>query len=140
MIRVRRALVSVHDKSGLVELGRGLHECGVEILTPDFKNRIEQSAREIAAARPDIFNHNVETAPRLYRDVRPAAVYEGSLELLRLVKRHDATILTKSGLMLGLGETDDQVLETLGHLREAGVDLIGTKDLSATLKLLEDMQ
>jgi lipoic acid synthetase len=95
----------------------------IELLTPDFKGRPE-GADEIAAERPDIFNHNVENVPRLYKSVRPGAVYEGSLALLERVKRVDPTILTKSGLMVGLGETDDEVLDVLRDLRAAGVDIV----------------
>ncbi len=95
----------------------------VEILTPDFRGRPE-SAAEIAAARPDIFNHNVETVPHLYARVRPGAVYEGSLRLLRDVKAADPTILTKSGLMVGLGETDDEVVGVMRDLRAHGVDIV----------------
>ena len=95
----------------------------LEVLTPDFRGAPD-AAERIARARPDIFNHNLETVPHLYSRVRPGAVYRGSLDLLRRVKGLDATILTKSGLMLGLGETIAQVKETLGDLRAAGVDLI----------------
>jgi len=95
----------------------------IEVLTPDFRGYEDAPAR-LAEARPDIFNHNLETVPHLYSRVRPGAVYEGSLALLRAVKEADATILTKSGLMLGLGETNGQVMETLGRLRDAGVDLV----------------
>ena len=113
-----------HFVEVIAELRRSVDGVVVEILTPDFRNRIEESAAEIAAARPDIFNHNVETAPRLYREVRPGAVYAGSLELLRLVKRHDPSILTKSGLMVGLGESDAEVLGVLEDLRGHGVDIV----------------
>ena len=95
----------------------------IEVLTPDFLGRPE-GADEVAAAGPDIFNHNVETVPRLYRGVRPAAVYEGSLALLERVKRFDRKILTKSGLMVGLGERDDELLDVLRDLRRAGVDIV----------------
>ena len=95
----------------------------VEVLTPDFKGRPE-GADAVAAAGPDIFNHNVETVPRLYRAVRPAAEYAGSLALLARVKRAAPRILTKSGLMVGLGETDDEILAVLADLRRAGVDIV----------------
>jgi len=102
-------------------LGKGVV---VEVLTPDFKGRIETSADEVAAARPDIFNHNMENVPRLYPTVRPGAVYSGSLALLRRVKQRDTSILTKSGLMVGLGETDDEIARVLTDLRAAGVDIV----------------
>jgi lipoic acid synthetase len=95
----------------------------IEILTPDFRG-IADAPAMMADAHPDIFNHNLETAPHLYSRVRPGAVYKGSLELLRRVKELDPTILTKSGLMLGLGESNEQVKQTLLDLRAANVDLI----------------
>ncbi|MEE8103952.1 MAG: lipoyl synthase [Planctomycetota bacterium] len=95
----------------------------VELLTPDFKG-MPEVAEKIVDAGPDIFNHNVETIPRLYKTVRPGAVYEGSLALLRRVKERDPRILTKSGLMVGLGETDDEVLEVMRDLRAHGVDIV----------------
>jgi lipoic acid synthetase len=107
----------------LIESLRARGDFVIEVLTPDFKGRPE-SADEVADARPDIFNHNVETAPELYARVRPGAVFEGSLGLLRRVKRRDPSILTKSGLMVGLGETDEQVAGVLRALREADVDIV----------------
>ncbi|MEM8883751.1 MAG: lipoyl synthase [Planctomycetota bacterium] len=107
----------------VIEAIRATGKRVVEVLTPDFRG-YPPAARMVAEARPDIFNHNVETVPHLYTRVRPGAVYKHSLELLRTVKELDPTILTKSGLMLGLGETDEQVLETLADMRAANVDLI----------------
>ncbi|MCK6460304.1 MAG: lipoyl synthase [Planctomycetes bacterium] len=92
----------------------------VEVLTPDFKGRPE-GADEVASAGPDIFNHNIETVPRLYKAVRPGADYRGSLALLARAKRPG--VLTKSGLMVGLGEEPSEVLDVLGDLRESGVDI-----------------
>jgi len=95
----------------------------VEILTPDFQG--DPSAIMTAAqAHPDVYNHNVETVPRLYPTVRPQAVYEHSLELLALVKRHFSDMVTKSGLMLGLGETTGEVHQTLADLRSVGCDVV----------------
>ena len=95
----------------------------VEVLTPDFQG--DAAAIDLVAdSRPDVFNHNVETVPRLYPTVRPKALLERSTGLLRRVKeRHPATV-TKSGLMLGLGETDGEVVELFRALREAGVDVV----------------
>ena len=107
----------------VVEEIRAAGECVVEILTPDFKGRLDV-VDGVADAGPDIFNHNVETVPRLYKTVRPGAVYERSLALLKRVKRFDRKILTKSGLMVGLGERDDEILEVLRDLRRAGVDIV----------------
>ena len=109
-----------------VAVVRALRRAGdfvIEVLTPDFKGR-PQGADEVAAAGPDIFNHNVETVARLYRRVRPGADYEGSLALLERAKRHAPGMLTKSGLMVGLGETDDEVLGVLRDLRRAGCDIV----------------
>lgn len=131
---LRHVVITSVDRDDLPDRGAGhfvsvieaLRDAGefvVEVLTPDFLGR-EESGDEVAGARPDIFNHNVETVPRLYRTVRPAAVYEGSLALLKRVKRFDASILTKSGLMVGLGETDDEVVDVMRDLRRAGVDIV----------------
>jgi lipoic acid synthetase len=95
----------------------------IEVLTPDFRG----SAREIervADARPEVYNHNVETVPRLYRRVRPGAEYARSLELLERVKRRRPEVWTKSGVMLGLGETCDEVLAVLADLRRHRVDAV----------------
>jgi lipoic acid synthetase len=95
----------------------------VEVLTPDFRGRPE-GADEVADAGPDIFNHNIETVPRLYAAARPGAVYGGSLALLARAKARRPALLTKSGLMAGLGETDGEILEVLGDLRRHGVDIV----------------
>jgi lipoic acid synthetase len=102
---------------------RGACAATVEILTPDFGGA-EGPILEAAACRPDIFNHNVETVPRLYAEVRPLADYGRSLDLLRLVKEHFPDILTKSGFMVGLGETAEEVGTLLADLREAGCDIV----------------
>ena len=95
----------------------------VEVLTPDFQGD-ETAIDLVADARPDVFNHNVETVPRLYPTVRPKAVFERSVALLARVKsRHPGTV-TKSGLMLGLGEEDGEVLDVFRALRAAGVDVV----------------
>lgn len=95
----------------------------IEVLTPDFKGD-ERAIRTVAEAKPDYFNHNVETVPRLYRHVRPGARFERSTALLAFVKRIDPTITTKSGLMVGLGETRDEVVEAMSRLREAGCEIL----------------
>ena len=98
-------------------------QTSIEILTPDFRNK--SSALEIiAAARVDIFNHNLETVPRLYKTIRPGARYEGSLDLLREMKKHRPNLFTKSGLMVGLGETKDEILQVMDDMRAAQVDFI----------------
>ncbi|GIX48011.1 MAG: lipoyl synthase [Candidatus Tectimicrobiota bacterium] len=102
---------------------RRLPACKVEVLIPDFKGNWEALA-EVVAARPDVLNHNIESVPRLYRQVRPQARYARSLELLRRAKQLDPTLRTKSGMMVGLGETFEEVLATLRDLRAAEVDLL----------------
>lgn len=95
----------------------------IEILTPDFKGK--QGALEVVvAARPDVFNHNLETAPRLYPTIRPGARYFTSLQLLARVKELDPSIFTKSGIMVGLGETADEVYQVMDDLRAAEVDFM----------------
>ncbi len=95
----------------------------VEILTPDFQKK-PGAAATIAAARPDVFNHNLETVPRLYLTIRPGARYFSSLELLKDIKRHDPSLFTKSGIMVGLGETKEEVLQVMDDLRAAEVDFL----------------
>ncbi len=96
----------------------------VEVLTPDFLGKPDALQRVVQAA-PEVFNHNTETVPRLYRQVRGRkSHYPWTLELLRRVKQLDPAIATKSGLMLGLGETRDELLETLADLREAGCSML----------------
>lgn len=95
----------------------------VEILTPDFLRK-DGAIETVTAARPDVFNHNLETVPRLYPTIRPGARYFTSLELLHRVKRLDPSIFTKSGLMVGLGETRDEVLQVMDDLRAADVDFL----------------
>lgn len=94
----------------------------VEVLTPDFLHNTE-ALRRVVEARPEVFNHNTETVPRLYRKVRgPKSDYRWTLEVLRLVKQWNPAIRTKSGLMLGLGETHEELLEVLTDLRDVGCD------------------
>jgi lipoic acid synthetase len=95
----------------------------IEILTPDFKDRVG-AIETVAAARPDVFNHNLETVPRLYPSIRPGARYFTSLELLHRVKRIDPSMFTKSGLMVGLGETRGEVGQVMDDLRAADVDFL----------------
>jgi lipoic acid synthetase len=96
---------------------------GVEVLTPDFKGRFA-SLRAVVDARPDVFNHNVETVPRLYPTVRRGAALDRSLGLLAAAKELDPDLTTKSGFMLGLGETAEEVLDLLPRLRAARVDIV----------------
>lgn len=98
----------------------------IEILTPDFrgKGRMERALEVLKEFPPDVFNHNLETVPHLYREVRPGADYQWSLDLLKRFKAQHPEVPTKSGIMLGLGETHEQVLETLADLRAHDVDMI----------------
>lgn len=95
----------------------------IEILTPDFMKK-PGAIEAVAIARPDVFNHNLETVPRLYPSIRPGARYFTSLSLLQEVKTHDPTIFTKSGLMVGLGETREEILQVMDDLRAADVDFL----------------
>jgi lipoic acid synthetase len=95
----------------------------VEILTPDFLRKAG-AAETVIASRPDVFNHNLETVPRLYLTIRPGARYYASLRLLERVKERDPEQFTKSGLMVGLGETKEEVMQVMDDMRCAGVDFI----------------
>ena len=95
----------------------------IEILTPDFPRK-ERAEDVLTDARPDVFNHNLETVPRLYQTIRPGARYYQSLRLLDRVKQCDPNAFTKSGLMVGLGETKEEVLQVMDDMRVAGVDFI----------------
>ncbi|GAB4339834.1 MAG: lipoyl synthase [Candidatus Abyssubacteria bacterium] len=95
----------------------------VEVLVPDFRGRV-QSVRDVVEAGPDVFNHNVETVPSRYPTVRPEADYAVSLQVLSTAKTLRPQALTKSGLMVGLGERDDEVEQTMADLRRAGCDIL----------------
>ena len=132
-LRLRHAVITSVNRDELKDGGAGIFAetirqirrkvpgCRVEVLTPDFKG--EEFALDIVAeAAPDIFNHNVETVPRLYRTVRPQAKYERSLYVLDYMKRHG--LVTKSGLMVGIGERPEEVIEVLRDLRRVHVDIV----------------
>lgn len=95
----------------------------IEILTPDFLRK-EGALEKVVAAKPDVFNHNLETVPRLYLNIRPGARYFHSLRLLQRVKELDPTIFTKSGIMVGLGETREEVLQVMDDMRSASIDFL----------------
>jgi lipoic acid synthetase len=95
----------------------------VEVLTPDFLRK-EGALDIVMAARPDVFNHNLETVPSLYREIRPGARYDHSLRLLERAKALDGSVFTKSGIMVGLGETTDEVLALMDDLRAAQIDFL----------------
>jgi lipoic acid synthetase len=96
----------------------------IEILTPDFRGRLDRALEILDAAPPDVMNHNLETVPRLYRQARPGSDYAHSLGLLRDFKKRHAQVPTKSGLMVGLGETNDEILEVMRDLRAHDVDML----------------
>lgn len=103
---------------------RGLNpETTIEILTPDFLRK-PGAAERVIDARPDVFNHNLETVPRLYLSIRPGARYYHSLRLLERVKERDPSQFTKSGIMVGLGETKEEVMQVMDDMRSAGIDFL----------------
>ncbi len=136
---LRHAVITSVDRDDLPDGGaehfqqviRAIHNsiptCAVEVLTPDFKNR-ESALETVLQAGPDVFAHNVETVPRLYREARPGSRYETSVDLLRRAalarEERSLPMRVKSSLMLGLGETDEEVFETMADLKQAGVDVV----------------
>lgn len=102
---------------------RQVPNCSVEVLIPDFKGR-EQSLRTVVEAHPEILNHNTETVPRLYLRVRPQAKYERTLTLLERAKQMDSGMVTKSGIMVGLGETRDEIHQVMSDLRSVECDVL----------------
>jgi lipoic acid synthetase len=113
---------SAHFADTVRKIRQALPEARVEVLTPDFMGDPHAVARVLDAG-PHVFNHNMETVPRLYRRVRPQADYRQSLEVLRFARRHRPDVMTKSGFMAGLGETADEVENLLRDLREQDVDV-----------------
>ena len=95
----------------------------IELLISDLQGQ-EEAIKTVVDSKPEIINHNVETVPRLYSEIRPMAIYQRSLDVLRLVKEMDDTILTKSGMMVGLGETEEEVIEVMKDLREIDCDFL----------------
>ncbi|WP_206240247.1 lipoyl synthase [Novosphingobium terrae] len=106
------------------ELRKNTPGTTIEILTPDFRNKMLPAIEAIVAAGPDVYNHNLETVPRLYPTIRPGARYYASLRLLEEVKRHNPMIFTKSGIMLGLGEERLEVHQVMDDMRSAGIDFL----------------
>ncbi len=96
----------------------------IEILTPDFRGRMDRALEILKAAPPDVMNHNLETVPRLYKEARPGSDYAYSLDLLKRFKVLHPNVPTKSGLMVGLGETDEEILEVMRDLRAHNVDML----------------
>ena len=96
----------------------------IEVLVPDFRGRLDRALAILEAAPPDVMNHNLETVPRLYKEARPGSDYAHSLKLLQEFKRRVPGVPTKSGLMVGLGETDDEILEVMREMREHEIDML----------------
>ena len=96
----------------------------IEILTPDFRGRHSRALEILKATPPDVMNHNLETAPRLYKEARPGSDYQFSLNLLKEFKAFAPDVPTKSGIMVGLGETDEEILQVMQDLRDHGVDML----------------
>jgi lipoic acid synthetase len=134
-MRLRYVVVTSVDRDDLPDGGAGVFaltierirarkpDCGIEVLVPDFQGKHEAVAA-VMAARPTVFNHNLETVPRLYRRVRPGSRYPRSLDVLRYAKELDGAVLTKTGLMVGLGETWDELIQVMADARQNNVDLL----------------
>ncbi len=137
-MKLEHVVVTSVDRDDLPDRGAGhfaatiralkhkLPSAGVEVLTPDFLGAEEEALRTVLAERPEVFNHNIETVRRLHRRMRGAkASYDKALWLLRRVKElADYRVMTKSGIIVGLGETNDEVVDTMRDLRENGVDVV----------------
>ena len=106
------------------ELRKRAPNTTIEILTPDFRGKMKPAIKAICEARPDVFNHNLETVPRLYPTIRPGARYYASLRLLEEVKANDPSIFTKSGIMLGLGEQRLEIHQVMDDMRSADIDFL----------------
>ncbi len=112
-----------HFYNVIIETRKNNPNTTIEVLTPDFLRKGD-SYKKVIEAKPDVFNHNIETVPSLYRKVRPGSRYFASLELLKNVKKLDKNIFTKSGLMVGLGENKDEILQVMDDLKFADVDFL----------------
>ncbi|MFH2013116.1 MAG: lipoyl synthase [Pseudomonadota bacterium] len=112
-----------HFSKTIIEIRKALPDSKIEVLVPDFKGSFN-AIRKLIKSRPTVFNHNMETVPRFYPAIRPEADYRCSLSVLRYVKDFKSDIVTKSGLMLGLGETREEVLCSMKDLRNVGCDIL----------------
>jgi lipoic acid synthetase len=134
-LNLRHAVITSVDRDDLPDFGaeifartiRGIHErvpgCSVEVLVPDFQGN-EASIRTVLDARPEIYNHNTETVPRLYKRARPGGRYPRVMEIFRFAKAHAPNIPTKTGIILGMGETTNEVVDVMKDLRERDVDIL----------------
>lgn len=135
-MRLKYAVITSVDRDDLRDGGAGhFAECirqiralspstKIEILTPDFRGRDDKALAILQADPPDVMNHNLETAPRLYKEARPGSDYQFSLNLLKKFKEQNPGVPTKSGIMVGLGETDEEVLQVLRDMRAHGIDML----------------
>ncbi len=112
-----------HFYQVITETKKNNPDTTIEVLTPDFLRKGD-SYKKVIEAKPDVFNHNIETVPALYRKVKPGSRYFASLELLKNAKKIDKNIFTKSGLMVGLGENKDEILQVMDDLKSANVDFL----------------
>src|SRR5436190_19626147 len=135
-LRLKYVVITSVDRDDLRDGGAGhFAECiravrsrspatRIEVLVPDFRGRLEAALAALSAAPPDVMNHNLETVPRLYRQARPGADYAHSLKLLQEFKQRFPAIPTKSGLMVGLGETDEEIVATMRDMRDHDIDML----------------
>lgn len=134
-LQLRHAVITSVDRDDLPDFGayifaetirqikQRVPDCSVEVLVPDFQGN-EESIRAVLEAGPDIYNHNTETVPRLYKKARPGGRYQRVLRIFRAAKRIAPHIPTKTGIILGMGETIEEVLQTMRDVREADVDIL----------------
>ena len=115
---------AAHFVSCIEEIRKTSPQTTIEVLVPDFRGRLERALGVLGAATPDVMNHNLETVPRLYKQARPGGDYLHSLKLLQEFKRAHPEVPTKSGLMVGLGETDEEILAVMRDLRAHDVDML----------------
>ncbi len=135
-MRLRYAVITSVDRDDLRDGGAGhFAQCiaklrevtpktAVEILTPDFRARMDRALEELKQSPPDVFSHNLETVPRLYRKVRPGSDYQHSLTLLQRFRQDNPEVPTKSGIMLGIGETHEETVEVMRDMRSYGVEIV----------------
>ncbi len=135
-LRLKYVVITSVDRDDLRDGGAGhFVECirrtrelspqtQIEILTPDFRGRVDRALDILKAAPPDVMNHNLETTPRLYKEARPGSDYQVSLDLLKRFKEFAPHVPTKSGVMVGLGETDEEILQVMRDMREHRIDML----------------
>jgi lipoic acid synthetase len=115
---------AAHFRACITAIRVAAPDTQIEVLVPDFRGRLEVALDVLGEAPPDVMNHNLETVPRLYPQARPGADYANSLRLLQSWKERHPSVPTKSGLMIGLGESDDEILAVMQDLRSHGVDML----------------